>query len=349
MEESATLITSIQTSMNTWFTPTVLFIFLNLMIATILFTSNLPNKQQPPNDKHVQNDTVQSKLARSPSILHRLKSFTFYPHRSQDEPSLVPNHHEQQQQEDALEIAATQYVFSHPFTHEQDLQPIPTTLKRFDFGPTRIEKEAPLVNEESFTHQDLQHLSANPKRFNFDPTRFDFDPIHIEKCTPPVDEETFTDQDSQPVSANLKRFDFDPTRMEKESPPEFDADFVETHDEETDNFDSLDEVYSKITGVHVNRTMSDTLPASGEVPVKLPAKMKKSASVKSAFAHFEEDKIVEARRPATVRERRAAEDDDVEVDAKADDFINKFKHQLKLQRLDSIVRYKDMVNRGGGK
>jgi hypothetical protein len=37
---------------------------------------------------------------------------------------------------------------------------------------------------------------------------------------------------------------------------------------------------------------------------------------------------------------------DDEVDAKADDFINRFKQQLKLQRLDSIIRFKDASNRG---
>lgn len=31
---------------------------------------------------------------------------------------------------------------------------------------------------------------------------------------------------------------------------------------------------------------------------------------------------------------------DEEVDAKADDFINKFKQQLKLQRLESLLRYR---------
>ncbi|KAI3821998.1 hypothetical protein L1987_09579 [Smallanthus sonchifolius] len=255
MEESAPIITSIHAFMTSWFTPTVLFILLNLMIATILFTSNLPNKLPTENPQN-QNNSIQSKLARSPSILHRLKSFNiYYPHRSEPEPEPEPEsssltiHHQQQQ---SLEIAATQYVFNHPF-------------------------------------------------------------------------------------------DFDPTRIENENPPEQDADFVETH-EEDDDLESLDEVYSKITGGHVNRTKSDTLPASGELPLKLPAKMKKSASLKSAFSHFEEDKIVETRRPATVRERRsAAGDDDVEVDAKADDFINKFKHQLKLQRLDSIISSIDLL------
>ena len=43
------------------------------------------------------------------------------------------------------------------------------------------------------------------------------------------------------------------------------------------------------------------------------------------------------------------DDDDEEVDAKADDFINRFKQHLKSQRLDSIIRYKEMIGRGSGK
>lgn len=83
--------------------------------------------------------------------------------------------------------------------------------------------------------------------------------------------------------------------------------------------------------------------------MKLAKKMKKSASAKSAFSHFEEDDIVERFRPASAREYEAKvsdddeEEEEGEVDAKADDFINRFKQQLKLQRLDSILR-----NRGHG-
>ncbi|KAJ0031026.1 hypothetical protein Pint_12963 [Pistacia integerrima] len=68
--------------------------------------------------------------------------------------------------------------------------------------------------------------------------------------------------------------------------------------------------------------------------------MKKSASAKSAFSHFEEEDIVETRRPATTKEGKAKVTQvvDDEVDAKADDFIYKFKQQLKLQRIDSIIR-----------
>ncbi|XP_010262112.1 PREDICTED: uncharacterized protein LOC104600711 [Nelumbo nucifera] len=103
---------------------------------------------------------------------------------------------------------------------------------------------------------------------------------------------------------------------------------------------------------HVSRSKSDTKPSSGDIPVKLPQKMKKSATTKSAFRHFEEEDIVERRRPSTVRENESKASDlqsvgvDEEVDAKADDFINRFKQQLKLQRLDSIMRYKEMLSRG---
>lgn len=103
-----------------------------------------------------------------------------------------------------------------------------------------------------------------------------------------------------------------------------------------------------LKGRHVIRTKSDTKPTAGEMPEKLPAKMKKSASAKSVFPHFEEKDIVEARRPATVREGKArATEVDEEVDAKADDFINSFKNQLKLQKLESIKRNKQgMISRG---
>ena len=76
--------------------------------------------------------------------------------------------------------------------------------------------------------------------------------------------------------------------------------------------------------------------------MKLSRKMKKSATTKSAFSHFKEEDVVEKRRPATVSEAKvsASEADDDEVNVKADDFINKFKKQLQLQRLDSITRYK---------
>ncbi|PWA51795.1 hypothetical protein CTI12_AA440550 [Artemisia annua] len=211
-----------------------------------------------------------------------------------------------------------------------DRHTIEKITTHYDFGPTHVDFDPTHIENKQ---EKPTHLEKPQEK----PTHYDFDPTHLEK---PKEKST--------------RYDIDPTHVKTEPKTPTHDDFDPTHEEENDTLQSLDEVYSNIKGGQVNRTKSDTQPASGEVPVKLPAKMKKSASMKSPFSHFEENKIVEARRPETVRERKTAEkaavdgDDDVEVDAKADDFINKFKHQLKLQRLDSIIRYKEM-SEGYGK
>jgi hypothetical protein len=131
---------------------------------------------------------------------------------------------------------------------------------------------------------------------------------------------------------------------------------------------------------HMERSRSEAA-AEPELP-RLPARLHKSASDRSAFAHFEAEEVeetvraVEARRPATTREgarrgRRVpvadpessdsdsdseAEAEEAsaaaaaaaagEVDAAADAFINKFRHQLKLQRIESFIRHRETVRRG---
>jgi hypothetical protein len=117
----------------------------------------------------------------------------------------------------------------------------------------------------------------------------------------------------------------------------------------------------------MERSMSEAAaePELPRLPARLPARLRKSASDKSAFAHFvaeeEAAEQVEARRPATTRDGRrslvVAEPEEpvseeeadggaAEVDARADDFINKFRHQLKLQRIDSFMRNRDTLRRG---
>ncbi|KAJ8766912.1 hypothetical protein K2173_011730 [Erythroxylum novogranatense] len=81
-------------------------------------------------------------------------------------------------------------------------------------------------------------------------------------------------------------------------------------------------------------------------------KMKKSASEKAVavedvaqdMEEEEEREKVERRRPATSRMDRKVSFGDDGVDEKADDFINRFKQQLRLQRLDSLLRYKEMLH-----
>jgi hypothetical protein len=115
---------------------------------------------------------------------------------------------------------------------------------------------------------------------------------------------------------------------------------------------------------HMERCRSEAA-AEPDVP-RLPARLHKSASEKSAFSHFEAQEVEEAvqaaekRRLATTRDGGAArrlpmqeepqEESEGEagraVDADAENFINKFRNQLKLQRMESILRYRENVRRG---
>lgn len=289
-EESVSNPSSIWASMNSWFTPTVLFVLLNLMIGTILFSSNLSttpqeqnqetkqekqedHQEESSNTQNHQNDQNTPTLQKSPSVLQRIKSINFK-----------------------------------SFTEGLDSDTTEQHLNQ--------ELQSAIETQTHYFFEDHQTMTAQ--------AQFVFEETH---------------QESSPLT----------------QPHESQPQIQQPHQEESQELEdvvpqSLDEVYShfaKLTDSHFSRTTSDTKPASGEVPAKLPAKMKKSASMKSPFDHFEETDIVEARRPVTVRERGAKVTDvDEEVDARADDFINKFKQQLKLQRIDSIMRYKEVINRG---
>ncbi|KAI4971627.1 hypothetical protein ZWY2020_002541 [Hordeum vulgare] len=142
-----------------------------------------------------------------------------------------------------------------------------------------------------------------------------------------------------------------------EQPPPLE---MEAEDEgEHDAFTNEDEHEEH---VHMERGMSETA-VEAELP-RLPTWLPKSASDKSAFAHFVDGvdtEVVEAHRPATTRdaERRrpqVAEPEEPaseveikeaggEVDARADEFINKFHHQLKMQRMDSFMRSRNTLHR----
>lgn len=82
-------------------------------------------------------------------------------------------------------------------------------------------------------------------------------------------------------------------------------------------------------------------PVSDEVKSKV--EMMKSASSKTFEREEEDEETVERRRPATAAARSETTTckEDEAVDAKADDFINRFKKQLRLQRLDSFMRYRN--------
>ncbi|PON96029.1 hypothetical protein TorRG33x02_082770 [Trema orientale] len=316
-EDSVSFIPSIWASMNSWFTPTVLFVLLNLMIGTIAITSSLASStstqrhHDQSGEQHAQHHHhPHPQLARSPSMLQRLKSINFYSYRSQE-----PTTHFQQPHHEM----EPNFALRQP--QEQVVEQPPHSMTR---SPSMLQKLKSI---------NLYHYISHEY----------FAPSHQAQPTPQIQ----THPEPEPERTHLYS---EPEEEEEEEEGE-----EESRDqfEDEDHSQSLDEIYSQLKSGngHVTRSKSDTKPTSGEAPAKLSRKMKKSASAKSAFAHFEEADVVESRRPATVREGKArvTEVDDDEVDAKADDFINKFKQQLKLQRLDSIIRYKEMIGRGAGK
>ncbi|CAN1786373.1 Pathogen-associated molecular patterns-induced protein A70 [Linum perenne] len=307
--------------MSSWLTPTVLFLFLNIMIGTIAITSSLAS-QKPNHNEHHQEDNnkqhyhqqhqqqQQQQLSRSPSVLQRLKSINLYSYRSQ-EPQIST-------------VAYEKPSAAQDFDHAQ-------YFSSYVQSPELLHTPPPQQPQLTRSPSVLQRLKS------FNPYNY----LQYAQEPPVAAEQHEEEHKEQGREINLSR-----TEMEEE-------------EEEEEAVDTLDEIYNKLQSSNkvVGRSMSDTKPIAGEIPKKLPKKMKKSASTKSAFGHFEEEQIVEARRPATVREAKSkkliVEDEEEEagdvgcVDAKADDFINKFKQQLKLQRLDSIIRYKEMVGRGG--
>ncbi|XP_059274902.1 pathogen-associated molecular patterns-induced protein A70-like [Lycium ferocissimum] len=337
----STVYSSIWTSMNSWFTPTILFVLLNVMIATIAFTSSFANQKQTHPKQQQEQEQQPTKLARSPSLLQRIKSINFSNYRSQEhvkDYNFDQTHH--QQEEETPFEPPTHYIFE-PAPEQTTIEP--GTSTQYIFNQENIQKQQTQYDfqqthqenlQESQTQYLFQHThEQKPKNVDQD---FNFQPNHEQKHENMDQDFNFNPAYEQKNENMNTHFDFKPINEEEEE---------EEEEGGGGEFKSLDEVYSQLTSErHVSRSRSDTKPYSGEAQVKLPTKMKKSASMKSPFAHFEEEAIVEARRPATTKERSANEDN--EVDAKADDFINKFKQQLKLQRLDSILRYKEMIGRG---
>ncbi|GAA0142987.1 hypothetical protein LIER_03767 [Lithospermum erythrorhizon] len=106
--------------------------------------------------------------------------------------------------------------------------------------------------------------------------------------------------------------------------------------------DEVDEEEEEEGEGHVARTTSDTIVES--VVKKSVKTMKKSQSAK--IVGVVEEREGGRQRPATMRETKGKVNgmvtfsEDEAVDAKADDFINRFKQQLKLQRIESLLKYR---------
>lgn len=267
-EESVSAIpssSSLWASMNSWFTPSVFFVLLNVMIGTIAYTSSLAANNQNKNpqiDPHTPNPNPNS--ARSTiSILQRLKSINFYGSHQEEHQNSKSDADSDTLFNIGTETETTQSSAHYFFTQE-------TT------------QESPVLEHSA---QEVQ-------------TQFVFQ-----------QQDLILDDSGE-------------------------------GNDEGNGMGTMDEVYSQLK---IGKNKSDG-PKIEMPPAK---KIGKSASLKPGIGrNFEQEKSVEARRPATVREKGAkATEGDEGVDAKADDFINKFKQQLKLQRVDSIARYQEKVRR----
>lgn len=336
-----------------WFTPTSLFLFLNLVIGTIVISSRFhnPSSKHPayPQPGHHASYSDPPPLARAPSLLDRVRSFNFsvfkFDHHAHDYHYPSEVHHHQHESIDFASRAEqapsllqrlksinfTPYVFDHP-------KPVPEPEFAHPVDPP------PLVRAPSL----LQRL----KSIGFSQYRYDHpSPIPEPELNPAYPEpERTSARATQRQPPPLARV---PSFIERVKSINFSL-YGQEEPDPAGHVDHADH--------QVKRVKSDTRPTGGEATERLPGKMKKSASDRSAFSHFEAEEdegedyaaVTELRQPETAREpgvkkkgQVAAEVKEAEeIDAKADDFINRFKQQLRLQRLDSIMRYTEMLRRG---
>lgn len=256
-----------------WFTPSSLFLFLNLVIGTIVLTARYGTQKSQTHQYDQRGPYESTQLVRAPSLLDRVKSINFSLYKF-DPPSVETEYHQHPTE--------PEYVTHYPNQENQpQLARAPSLLERLKS-----------INLSSI------YRSEQPE----------------------------TDQESD-------------TEDEAPGPNPFED---QSHDHSTP----------------VKRSKSESR-GGGHGKKSQVEKMTKSTSEKSALgisSHGEEDDVdaVERLRPATTRvektkrsvkagEKVSSWESDDGVDAKADDFINRFKQQLKLQRLESLKRFSEML------
>ncbi|KAL3741928.1 hypothetical protein ACJRO7_017412 [Eucalyptus globulus] len=273
-------------------------------------------------------------LARAPSLLERLKSINFSLHNyNYDHPAGYP-------EPDPFPVQGSSYP-EPQFSHPADPPPLARApsfvdrLKSFDFSLYKY--QAPSYPQPQADHDERPSGPEYAERA--EPPRLARAPSLLER---------------------VKSIKFSSFYRSSEPDPDEDAPHhlgVDSDSEDDDSVPYSDAGWAR-EDHQVRRVRSDpktTTPGEGSAR-RLPAKMKKSTSERSAVGHFEdeEEDPVERRRPETARGGRKksgtaaapAPDEEDEINAKADAFINRFKRDLKLERLDSIMRFKEMLSRG---
>ena len=254
--------------MASWFTPSSLFVFVNLTIITIFLTSRFTSHRKP----HQQEQHQQ--LLRAPSVLQRASSFNFslfkFDQPNNPEPPVLSEY-------PTLQHSEPEHVNPDP---PNQIARTPSLLERLKSISVLYRSDSTTPEPETDTDESKEHVNPDP------PTQIARTPSLLERL--------------KSISVLYRS---DSTTLEPE----------------TDTDESEDEIADPGHEHLVRRSKSDRV---GGVVVKPGEKMTKSASEKSSLEKKRET---------------ASLGYDEEVDAKADDFINRFKQQLRLQRLNSLL------------
>lgn len=373
------MIASLWESMASFFTPTSLFLFVNLMIGTIFITCRFgTHHQQHHYHAQLGHYDTPHLLTRTPSLLERVKSMnlslykfdppnpeiehlhlqhtelryeTHYPYPSQDgahrlarQPSLLerfksmnlsPYRFEQPTQE-TEHFQLTEPEFEPNDPPQLARQPsFLDRLKSINFSrykfeqPTTETEHMQLTDTELETHNPTQ-LARHFSSYKFEQPTLETGYIHPTLETEyiqPTLAEFETHIDSPRLDRQLSLLDrFKTLKLPSLYPHE-------QPDPETETDPDLYDNSIPINGHLVKKSKSDSRNGVSSKKSQ-PEKMKKSASDKGK-ARYSEDDDDDKRGNETV----SFGDEDEEVDAKADDFINRFKNQLRLQRLESFKAF----------
>ncbi|KAJ0560616.1 hypothetical protein HanHA300_Chr06g0213331 [Helianthus annuus] len=300
------MITSMWESMAAWLTPTVLFCLTNFIIATLFIASHKHHDHADGGDS-----PSLTPFARVSSFIDRARSSV----NLSSYTTTQPQHHQQPQPKTPNYSSMSQLaqsIYSSPeLSNSEGSSPSPPKTPNYS-SMSRLAQSIYLSPELSNSE------GSSPSQAARTPSLFE----RVKSIKFSNENVSPVESDSPSQLARVPSF-LDRVKSFKVSLP-----FNRTENVDTE------------TEHHVIRSKSEKKPAK-----KSLVEMKKSRSeVKIARNEDEEEEEdVDLRRPATTRESRNELDE--EVDAKADDFISRFKQQLKLQRLESLVRYNEMLNR----
>ncbi|KAK4265657.1 hypothetical protein QN277_026681 [Acacia crassicarpa] len=279
---------TISTLLTSWFTPSSLFLFVNLVIGTIVVSSRFGSSRKP-SDHHHDGHGQPHLIRRSSSLFERFRSFRFSKH-------------------DAA------------FPETEYLQPVHDS-------PQLVRTPSLVERVRSFNFRFYNNVS---------------EPAGSDTVSAQPDD--LTEHPTEPQLARTPSF------LERLKSMNFSSlyrsDSVKAAGEVLDGERDVPESKEdNDAGNLVKRSKSES---SRSTPVKSREKMKKSASENVASRRQQEEEVDRRTSgPATARQRGGNEtasfEEDETVDAKADDFINRFKQQLRLQRLNSLLRYREVA------